>query len=71
MKKQLLSVLAMASCSVSVAFAAAGEHGGGMSSCTQDLTPPKQIEMYLDGFHCLKSQAHLPAEKQLQQEKLK
>lgn len=41
-------------------------HASGMASCTQDLTPPKQIEMYLDGFHCIKSEYKLPAEKQRQ-----
>ena len=35
-----------------------------MAGSTQDLTPPKQIEMYLDGFHCIKSELGLPAEKQ-------
>lgn len=47
-------------------FWGAGAHAEGMGSSTQDLTPPKQIEMYLDGYHCLKRDAGLPAEKQLQ-----
>lgn len=45
------------------------DHGkaSGMAGCVQDLTPPKQIEMYLDGFHCFKSERALPAEKQHQE----
>jgi hypothetical protein len=33
---------------------------------TQDLTPPKQINMYLDGFHCIKTEMNFPKEKQRQ-----
>jgi hypothetical protein len=72
MKRQLLTTLLVASC-VSLlsgapvrAEAEAHDHAGGMAGCVQDLTPPKQIEMYLDGFHCLKKELNLPAEKQLQ-----
>ncbi|HEY9717195.1 MAG TPA: DUF1264 domain-containing protein [Trichormus sp.] len=73
MKKQLITTLLAVS---SVAFLAGvpvraesdqhSSHAAGMAGCTQDLTPPKQIEMYLDGFHCIKNEMNLPAEKQLQ-----
>jgi len=33
---------------------------------TQELVPPQQIEMYLDGFHIYKKQMNLPTEKQTQ-----
>ncbi len=70
MKKQLLGALVAAACSFTLTGTAsfgADEHATmGMASCTQDLTPPKQIEMYLDGFHCLKDELKLPAEKQRQ-----
>jgi hypothetical protein len=32
----------------------------------QELTPPKQIEMYLDGYHCYKSEAKVGVHKQKQ-----
>lgn len=32
----------------------------------QDLTPVRQIEMYLDGYHCYNSERGLPANKQRQ-----
>ena len=41
-------------------------HACGMTTCTQDLTPPKQIEMYLDGYHIAKKDYNLPGEKQVQ-----
>jgi hypothetical protein len=71
MKKHLLTALTIASYAMlATGFAAKAEteshHASGMAGCTQDLTPPKQIEMYLDGWHCLKKQMNLPAEKQKQ-----
>lgn len=38
-------------------------HGAGTA---QELVPPMQVEMYLDGYHNYKKQSHLPAEKQTQ-----
>ncbi|HEY9789658.1 MAG TPA: DUF1264 domain-containing protein [Candidatus Obscuribacterales bacterium] len=71
MKKGLLRALTLASCAMlATGFAAKAEteshHASGMASSTQDLTPPKQISMYLDGFHCYKNELGLPAEKQRQ-----
>lgn len=73
MKRQLLTTLMIASCvslfngvAVGAESDSHADHAAGMAGCTQDLTPPKQIEMYLDGFHCLKKELNLPAEKQLQ-----
>jgi len=73
--KVLLSAFAAALCAAGASFLPAnadadvhpaGHVATGMAGCTQDLTPPKQIEMYLDGFHCLKKEINLPADKQLQ-----
>ena len=62
-----LSVLTLTSLFACSARAAADKsHGEAMANCTQDLTPPKQIEMYLDGYHISKKDIPLPAEKQIQ-----
>jgi hypothetical protein len=73
MKKQMLTtLLAVSSVSFLTGVAVRAEsnqhadHASGMAGCAQDLTPPKQIEMYLDGFHCIKKEMNLPAEKQRQ-----
>lgn len=72
MRKQFLAALSALSCAMFFngipvkAEAEAHAHATGMAGCNQDLTPPKQIEMYLDGFHCLKKELNLPAEKQKQ-----
>lgn len=73
MKHHLLTALVSAACTSFVTGIAASAScpestrgATGMAGCTQDLTPPKQIEMYLDGFHCLKKELNLPAEQQLQ-----
>ncbi len=44
--------------------ARAGMHDVG--GCSQDLTPPNQVEMYLDGYHSYKKEASLPAKHQRQ-----
>jgi hypothetical protein len=70
MKKSLSVAFSILSCgsllACSAAYAEDKAHGGGMASCTQDLTPPKQIEMYLDGYHCRKKDIAVAAEKQVQ-----
>lgn len=61
-----MALLAAFSCTTVANAAEEKGHGGGMASCTQDLTPPKQIEMYLDGFHCRKKDIDVPKDKQVQ-----
>jgi len=69
MQTRFLRAISLASLMIflgSLPGGAVAEQQSQTSEPAQELTPPRQIEMYLDGFHNYRTESKLPKDKQSQ-----